>query len=571
MGHYGPTAQNYELPQVKGTIYYVAPDGQAKADGRSLEKPSTLEAVIARVKTGDAIVLRGGTYRTGGLVLNQGITLQPYQNERPILKGTQIATEWTKQDNGLWRTSWDRLFPEKAPDWWRRHRHGQTIPPYLFNYDMVFVDGQPLKVVGWEGEVETGTYSIDYETGHVYIGVDPAQHTIEITAHDSALVRTMGEAHGKRSDKIGPKIHGLTFTQYAYRALEIEGSEGEGVTPEAEMGKDVVGTVLENVTISHCSRVAGYFRGDDLVIRNCLITDTGFEGLYIISSADALLEGNIVTRTNVEEFLGVFPTAIKIFNQTHRVIVRDNLIIDNPHSSGVWYDVGNREGQFYNNWVEGTDNGFFFEISQGAICAGNVFIDCGTGIYVLNSADVEIYQNTLLDSSIKIERTSRSALNDHFGWHPATGPDVPERDGHIVKNNLMVGTAAFGNPLVQVLQEASLCGQLTAPQLQTLAHNAYVQQGHTQPLVRLSPAEGDECTLDLPTLDRLQARSLGQGSAAYVDYFGPLFQSARLHRLAPLAEFPGLNVADPLPEQVAAWLPWTQDHAGVPGAFAPVE
>jgi hypothetical protein len=37
-----------------------------------------MEAAIDRVVTGDAIVMRGGVYRTGGLVLNQGITLQPY-------------------------------------------------------------------------------------------------------------------------------------------------------------------------------------------------------------------------------------------------------------------------------------------------------------------------------------------------------------------------------------------------------------------------------------------------------------------------------------------------------------
>ena len=65
-------------------------------------------------------------------------------------------------------------------------------------------------------------------------------------------------------------------------------------------------------------------------------------------------------RNNVEQLTGYYPAAVKIFNQSHRVTVRDNLVIDNPHSNGVWWDVGNRDGVFVNNWVENALVGFFF-------------------------------------------------------------------------------------------------------------------------------------------------------------------------------------------------------------------
>jgi hypothetical protein len=45
------------------------------------------------------------------------------------------------------------------------------------------------------------------------------------------------------------------------------------------------------VTISFCSRVAGYFRGDRITIRHCLISDTSTEGVHIIGSAACLLDG----------------------------------------------------------------------------------------------------------------------------------------------------------------------------------------------------------------------------------------------------------------------------------------
>src|SRR5664280_812852 len=85
-GPYGPIPQTYDLPRTAAHVFYVAPDGKADAPGTTLAQPTTIEAAVARVVTGDAIVMRGGTYRTGDLTLNQGITLQPYADEHPVLK-----------------------------------------------------------------------------------------------------------------------------------------------------------------------------------------------------------------------------------------------------------------------------------------------------------------------------------------------------------------------------------------------------------------------------------------------------------------------------------------------------
>jgi hypothetical protein len=289
-GPYGPIRQTYKLPTGVGKIYYVAPDGQADQSGESLSKPTTIEAAIERVKTGDAIIMRGGIYRTGNLILNQGITIQPYADERPVLKGTLVAAEWKKQENGLWVTKWERLFPDKPQGWWRRYRHGSVTPQYRFNNDMFFVDGEFLQAVGWEGEIDQNSYYIDYDAGLVYIGVDPTGRLVEITAFDVAILRTTKDAHDKKSDRKGYTIRGITFTQYAYRALEIEGTDPEGLSDESMHGKEVVGTTLEHCTISYCSRVAGYLRGDNMTIRHCRVSDTSTEGIYVIASNDVLLE-----------------------------------------------------------------------------------------------------------------------------------------------------------------------------------------------------------------------------------------------------------------------------------------
>ena len=579
-GPYGPVPQTYSVPAGAPHVYHVAPDGKAGASG-TVAEPTTLESALERVVTGDVVVLRGGTYRTGGLKLNQGITLQPHGDERPVLKGTRVATEWQAVGGNAWRTSWKTLFPAKPLGWWRREREGAKTPLHRFNNDMVFVDGEPLRSAGWEGELDAKSFYVDYDSGHVYIGTDPKDRLVEITAFDNAIVRVSREAHGKPSDRKGFTMRGLTLTQYAYRAIDIEGKKPATLVSEeptddpigpqvpGTFGQEVVGTTLENVTITHTSRVAGYFRGDKLTIRNSLFSDTSTEGVYVIASADVLLERNVFRRNNVEKLTGYYPAAVKIFNQSHRVTCRDNLVIDNPDSNGIWYDVGNVDGVFVNNWVENAIDGFFFEISKGAICAGNVFVGCHKGVRVLNARDVRVYQNTFVDSVASFERNERSNVGDHFGWHPRTGPGVDEREGHVFVGNLLVATESFRRPLLRFEQPQALCAQLTRPQAKQVDGNAYVRYGSAKtPLLAWSPAAGEPCQRDLGSLEDLRALQPGfeTRGRVFADYVGALFKSPDLRNLELARVLPGLPSTD-LPAEVLRALGWPAGKPRTPGAY----
>lgn len=566
-GPYGPIDQTYEVPANAPHVFYVAPDGATDAAG-TLQAPTTLAAALARATTDDAIILRGGTYRTGDLKFNQGIVLQPYGNEHPVLKGTQVAKEWKAQANGLWRTGWKTLFPAKPAEWWQRERSGRITPLYRFNNDMVFVDGEQLHAVAWEGQLDAHSFYIDYDAGQVYLGVDPARHVVEITAFDNALTRTIADVNGRPSDHKGPSIRGLTFTRYAYRALEIEGKEVVGLSDPATFGKDVLGTTLENVTISYCSRVAGYFRGDHLTIRNCLISDTRTEGIFILSSADVLLERNILRRNNIEEINGYYPAAVKIFNQCYRATCRDNLVIDQPHSNGIWWDVGNVDGVFVNNWVEGAQDGFFFEISKGATVVGNVFVDCDKGIRSLNSSNVKAYHNTLYNTVASFERTERSAVNDHFGWHPSTGPAVDQREGHVFVGNLLVADETFHKELLRFEQARVLCGKLTRPQPAQVDGNMYVRRaaGPNQVLIVWSPSDGENCTTEYATLAAFhQAQAAFEAHGVYYpDFFGAVFRSADLKNFQPVRAF---AVEVEIPATVRELAGWPASGPLAAGAF----
>ncbi len=581
-GPYGPVHQSWPVPKTAGKIIYVAPDGNAGAAGDQLATPTTIESALAAAVTGDVLILRGGIYRSGDLLFNQGITIQPYNDEQPVFKGTQVADQWQRLRGNQWKTSWKTLFRAYPDDWWVPDRHGMRTPLHVFNNDMVFVDGRLLHSVGWPGEVDENSFYIDYEKGFVYIGTNPENRLVEITAHNHGFFRVLRDVHGKKNDHKGVIMRGITLTQYAYAGMEIEARFPDGIADPSTFGKDVVGSVFEHCTFSYCGRVGGYLHGDNLVMRNCKVHDTVTEGIYIQSASDCLLERNIFSRNNLDNISGYYPAAVKIFNQTHRVVCRDNLICDQPLSNGIWYDVGNVDGRFLNNWVKdvGTNrggpsdpnahwvnyNGFFFEISKGVVCAGNLFENCDQGVFILNSSNAVITQNTFVNSPLVISRDLRSAQADHFGWHPATGPDVDQREGHQVFNNLMVGTDQCQVPLMKVMQHPGLCGKLTRSPLTLFDHNTFVKDpdGGDYPLLEWAPVPVENCQMTASTPEEMQ--KVFEGAAAHNLVLTtknlPLFMGGLTGNYALNPAFPGAGNAMLLPANI-------RDLLGLPAKYKP--
>ena len=214
----------------------------------------------------------------------------------------------------------------------------------------------------------------------------------------------------------------------------------------------------------------------------------------MIGSSDVLLERNIVRRNNIEKFTGYYPAAVKIFNQSYRVTVRDNLIIDNPDSNGLWFDVGDVDSVVVNNWFENTQIGLFFEISEGHDRGGQRVRELRPGrAGAEQRTRARVYHNTFVNAAAVFDRNERSAVGDHFGWHPKTGPDVDQREGHAFVGNLMVADESFSRPLLRFEQPKGLCGKLTRPMADAVDNNVYVRARTTErATLQLEPGRGRE-------------------------------------------------------------------------------
>jgi parallel beta-helix repeat protein len=259
---------------------------------------------------------------------------------------------------------------------------------------------------------------------------------------------------------------------------------------------------------------------------------------------------------------------VKIFNQSYRVVCRDNLVIDNPHSNGIWYDVGNVDGVFVNNWVENCLDGFFWEISKGVTVAGNVFVNCDNGVRILNSSGAKVYQNTFINAPAGFDRDTRSAQGDHFGWHPSTGPDVHERHGHVFSGNLLVADARFSKALFRANQAPALKDKLTIPAFTTADHNVYVRPaGSAAPaLIAWSPAAGDTNQFMLQSPAELSQKLPQFEAHSKLLELAPnaVLKSPELRRFAPAIP---LTVKAPLPAQIVTLLGWPKQDGYVPGAY----
>ena len=183
-GPFGPIVKSYPVPEERAI--FVSPNGDPYSDGESLHEPTSFEHALSITETGDVIVLRGGVYRTGNLTFDKEITIQPYLDERPVLKGTEIATNW-EQRGEYWVTKWDSLHYQDAPKWWKAG--GRDGPAVKYNDDLVLYDGKMFRPVSEPAELESGYFYCNYEDNEVYIIDDPREKEVEIVVFEYGLIR----------------------------------------------------------------------------------------------------------------------------------------------------------------------------------------------------------------------------------------------------------------------------------------------------------------------------------------------------------------------------------------------
>lgn len=427
LGPFGPRTTEYAIP--KGAIF-VAPDGKKTNSGASIEEPMTIEQAIREAKTDQVIVMRGGLYRTGDLTFDKKITVQAYPGERPVIKGTEIASNWEKRGE-YWVTQWDTMFYKKPPGFYRPERHG---PPCVWNGDLVLFDGRMFRPANSLADVQPGFFFCDYEAGEIYLVDDPTDKVVEITAHEVGFHRT----HGPEADLEGPTFLGLDVLGYAAYCICIDGERARRELGMYEMLNSPVKSRIEECRIMYCSFKGVYMVSPDSTVANNEISFHGWTAIDPRTSHRLMFEHNRVHFSNMYRHPS-FPAGIKVFNQGHRCVVRNNYFADMP-CIAVWYDVGLKENIVVNNYFNNCGISIKIEISHKSYLAGNVMD--GSRVFICNSANCLMFNNTLIDSCMDFMRNDRgSRFSEDSGWHHENmGPGEYNYHGHQIANNVFAGS-----------------------------------------------------------------------------------------------------------------------------------
>jgi hypothetical protein len=370
---------SYPVPA--GAIF-VVPKGTQTGSGTKSDPYGSATYAASKAPTGSTIVLRGGTYREYVYVgFKKALTIQAYPGEAVWFDGSSPVTGWKKSGKTWVKTGWTHTFDHRVSFTAGRddtRRFVDDTNPLAGYPDQVWVNDKPLRQVGSAKAVTTGTFYVDEGGKRLVIGSDPAGKDVEA----STIARAF-KIQGKHTT-----LRGFGIQRYA-TTVSMMGT----VTAEVD---DVT---LENMVVRDNATIGVYGWNDDKNLRRVTLTGNGLMGLGVNNSAGVSLVDSIVAGNNAQRFKPAPASGgVKITN-ADGARIEGNIVADNI-GAGVWFDVNSRDIHVTGNKVTGnTTTGIQIELSEKAIIADNHLAKNVLGMKIINSGDVEIWNNTIAAST----------------------------------------------------------------------------------------------------------------------------------------------------------------------------
>jgi hypothetical protein len=348
---------------------WVSPAGADTANGSSGAPLRTLGAAVAKARSGDRIVLRGGTYHESVRIDDTTLDITSAPGERAVFDGASPLTSFTR-DGDDWAAALTTDFAVRT-----------TAPvlasnPVAGHPDQVFLDGAPLTEVLGRDQVVPGTFFHDVAAGRVYLGSDPTGHVVE--ASDLPWAFYFDDADGST-------LTNVTVRRYA--------------TPADDMA--AVRAYSDDMTIRGLISELNAYSGLSVIGRHVSVSwsvlrDNGYIGMHAHQADDITLYRSEIIANNRERFDPKHSASGVKITSSDGITLRDNLVRANG-GPGLWIDLTAAHAAIVGNLVQdNTRSGIQVELSGQVVVADNVATDNGeSGVWVLESNDVEVWHNHL--------------------------------------------------------------------------------------------------------------------------------------------------------------------------------
>ena len=356
----------------------------ANAGNVTLHPGNNVPSIVASSPTGTTFTFSAGTYRLS-------VPITPKNNDVFVkatgatvyIDGAVVVSSFV-QSGGHWVATLPYHYSNPTCS-----NGGCTCVTALPGCNLsenLFLNNTIVQRVPSLSQVAAGKWYWDLSAGKVYMADNPTGSEVQVSVVAEAFVGAASNV----------TINGLVIQMFA----------GEGIYARVIGGASSSSWTIENSNLRF-NHLAALLLGNQTQVLNNKICDNGKLGI-MGGGTNILIQNNEICRNNYAGYAGGQGGAK--FDATTGLVVRENNVHDNM-GVGFHSDDGSLNTLYeYNTTTRNQGAAIDYEISHSAVIRYNTITDdahnplgtspyWGSGVWVLSSDNVEVYENTITNSS----------------------------------------------------------------------------------------------------------------------------------------------------------------------------